>query len=88
MSIKYTVHWVDLEAGYLTVKIFLPDETFILVNWEICSLTASSEATELELKHALDQLVAGKVQQLFPPAPPTPVSLLNMVGGAYATASV
>lgn len=88
MSIKYTVHWVDLEAGYLTVKIFLPDETFILVNWEICSLTGSSEATELELKHALDQLVISKVQQLFPPAPPTPVALLSMMGGVYDTVPV
>lgn len=84
----YIVHSVDLDAGYLTVKIFLPDETTVLVNWEIASVVSSSDATELELKNALDQLVSAKVLQLFPPPPPTPVALLSMMGGVYDTAPV
>ncbi len=84
----YVVKQVDLDIGFVVVEVHLPDNTEVDVTLDITSVAASSEATEAELRHALNQLVDQYVLSLIPPERPRPTALSSMVGLVFDSSGV
>ena len=83
MRHKFTITQVDLDAGYATLDVTLPDGTVGELVVDTYSIVSSDQATELEIVHALRQLVEGYVNSLFPEPLPQPEALLNIVGRTF-----
>lgn len=79
----FTVTSVDFTAGICEVSFELPNggqDTMVINPF---SIAASNDATELQLRDAIAQLVDRRLQELFPPVPPQPPALLAMVGQTF-----
>lgn len=79
MEFDYKVVEVNFDEGFIKVELDLGADGIDQFNLDIRGFATSNEDTPLQLKNALDQLVASRVMALFPPAPPAPKALLELV---------
>lgn len=79
----FTVTSVDFIAGICEVSFDLPTGGQDTITINPFSIAASNDATELQLRDAIAQMVERRLFELFPPAPPQPPALLAMVGQTF-----
>lgn len=80
---SYTVQNVDLDAGVGELVITFENGVVDVSNFSIYSLVGAADATEGEIKAALDSMVYNRIFALYPPIPPKPLELVNMQGKTY-----
>jgi hypothetical protein len=83
MTHAFTVKEADLDLGYVTVEVTLPDSSKSDLTADLYGVVGGDDATEAEIVNGLRQLVEGYVLQLFPPPRPRPAAVLDMVGRTY-----
>ena len=76
----YRVLSVDFDLGECRIELHLPDGSVDIFTIDPFSICRSADMTQLELKAMLDQLVTQRLLQLFPPLPPRPPALTELVG--------
>lgn len=82
----YIVKEVNLDIGFVTIQINLPDNSEVDLTVDISSIATTDDTNEIQLRNALNQLVDNYVLSLIPPIRPRPIALFGMQGMAFNSA--
>lgn len=84
MVTNYRIIEVDIENGYIKLDITYFDDTEETVCFHLSQIVTSDDATEIQIKCALDQMVQQRAQSLIPAPTPAPKAALNLLGKSFS----